>query len=299
MTDVGNTLEVNGALIPASLLSLTALGSSAAPSALGQPVTLTATVAAANPADGTPTGMVDFVDTTTGADLGTAGLVDGVATLTTSALGLGSHAIVADYEGDGTFAFSSGAVNQTVNPSVISTTTTVASSLNSSVYGQGATFTAAVTPATTGSGTPTGVVQFEIDGAAFGSPVPLVNGSATSGTIQSLGAGTHAITAIYSGATGFQASTAANLAQLVNLAPLTVTANPASKVYGGTDPTLAYTVNGLVNGDPASVVSGVSLLTATGAAATAGTHTIYATGGTAANYAITDVNGTLTVSPAP
>jgi hypothetical protein len=46
------------------------------------------------------------------------------------------------------------------------------------------------------------------------------------------------------------------------------------------------------------VVSGVSLSTATGAAATAGTHPITATGGTAANYAITDVDGTLTVGKA-
>ena len=43
------------------------------------------------------------------------------------------------------------------------------------------------------------------------------------------------------------------------------------------------------------MISGVSLSTTTGAAATAGTHTIIASGGTAANYAITDVNGTLTV----
>ena len=43
----------------------------------------------------------------------------------------------------------------------------------------------------------------------------------------------------------------------------------------------------------------MTLSTATGAAATAGTHAITATGGTAANYAITDVNGTLTVSQAP
>jgi hypothetical protein len=46
------------------------------------------------------------------------------------------------------------------------------------------------------------------------------------------------------------------------------------------------------------VITGVSLLTATDSAATAGTHTITASGGTAANYVITDVNGTLTVSQA-
>jgi hypothetical protein len=46
------------------------------------------------------------------------------------------------------------------------------------------------------------------------------------------------------------------------------------------------------------VVSGLVLSTATGSAATAGTHVIAASGGTAANYNITAVNGTLTVAKA-
>ena len=83
-------------------------------------------------------------------------------------------------------------------------------------------------------------------------------------------------------------------------APLTVTADHQSKTYGAADPTLTYTPSGtLYYGDTYAVISGVTLSTTTGAAATAGTHTIIATGGTAANYAITDVNGTLTVAQAP
>ena len=89
------------------------------------------------------------------------------------------------------------------------------------------------------------------------------------------------------------------ISQTVTPAPLTITADDKSKVYGAADPALTYTVTGLVNGDASSVISGVTLSTTTGAAATAGTHAITATGGTAANYAITDVNGTLTVSKAP
>jgi filamentous hemagglutinin family protein len=86
----------------------------------------------------------------------------------------------------------------------------------------------------------------------------------------------------------------------VNKAALTVTADDQSKTYGGTDPTLTYTPSGTLGvGDTYSVISGVTLSTATGAAATAGTHTITATGGTATNYTITDVNGTLTVGQAP
>ncbi|MDP2949552.1 MAG: MBG domain-containing protein [Chloroflexota bacterium] len=82
-------------------------------------------------------------------------------------------------------------------------------------------------------------------------------------------------------------------------AALTITADAKAKVYGAADPALTVTYTGFVLGDDASVVSGLTLSTATGAAATAGEHTITASGGTAANYNISHVNGTLTVSKAP
>src|SRR5262249_23757213 len=52
-------------------------------------------------------------------------------------------------------------------------TTPVTSSATPSVPGQSVTFTAAVTPTAGGGGTPTGTVQFQIDGMNFGSPVSL------------------------------------------------------------------------------------------------------------------------------
>src|SRR5262249_57270215 len=80
----------------------------------------------------------------------------------------------------------------------------------------------------------------------------------------------------------------------------TVTADNQSKVYGAADPTLRYTVTGTTYyGDVAQdVVSGVSLSTEPGAAATPGNHTIVATGGPADNYEVADANGTLSVSKA-
>ncbi|MBK1714231.1 hypothetical protein CKO43_15765 [Rubrivivax gelatinosus] len=86
----------------------------------------------------------------------------------------------------------------------------------------------------------------------------------------------------------------------VSKAALTVNAADAAKVYGAADPTLAYTVDAsqLKYSDGAGVVSGVALTTATGAAATAGTHAIAASGGTAANYELQYVAGTLTVAKA-
>ncbi len=113
--DVGNTLEVSGTALSAPYLSFTSLTSSAGPSAVGQSVTLSAAVRAANSLDGTPTGSVDFIDTTTGANLGTAPVINGVAALSTSMLSIGSHTISADYEGDNNFAFSLGTFTQVVN----------------------------------------------------------------------------------------------------------------------------------------------------------------------------------------
>ncbi|MGC9987128.1 MAG: Ig-like domain repeat protein [Terriglobales bacterium] len=72
----------------------------------------------------------------------------------------------------------------------------VGSSLNPSAYGQAVSFTATVTGVS-----PTGTVQFNIDGSAFGSPVTLASGTATSGTTSTLSAGTHTVTAVYSGDT--------------------------------------------------------------------------------------------------
>jgi len=40
-------------------------------------------------------------------------------------------------------------------------------------------------------------VQFSIDGSAFGSPVTLASGSATSGSTSTLAEGTHTVTAVY------------------------------------------------------------------------------------------------------
>ena len=84
--------------------------SSANPSAAGQSVTFTATVAAAS---GTPTGTVALKDGVT--SLGSAPLSAGVASFATSALSLGSHTITASYLGSSSFARStSPALTQSV-----------------------------------------------------------------------------------------------------------------------------------------------------------------------------------------
>ncbi len=83
-----------------------------------------------------------------------------------------------------------------------STTIGVAGSPSSIVFGQSVNFTAAVTPSIA-----TGSIQFQIDGGAFGSPVPLGGGAAISGSISTLSVGPHTITATYTPTGGFAPST--------------------------------------------------------------------------------------------
>ena len=75
-------------------------------------------------------------------------------------------------------------------------TVTVSASPKSVIAGQPVTFTATVT-----GNSPTGTVQFQINGVNFGSPVQLVNGVATLTTSLLTVVGTDTITAVYSGDT--------------------------------------------------------------------------------------------------
>jgi sugar lactone lactonase YvrE len=89
----------------------TSLKTSGSPSTQGNPLTFTATVSSSV---GTPAGNVVFKDGTT--LLGTVALSGGTAQFTTSALAVGTHAIHADYQGNGNYAVSSGQVTQVVDP---------------------------------------------------------------------------------------------------------------------------------------------------------------------------------------
>ena len=91
------------------------------------------------------------------------------------------------------------------------TSTVVLSSLNPSLVGQSVTFTATVTGTT-----PTGTVQFKDGAANLGSPVALVGGTAAFST-SSLAAGTHSITAVYSGDADDATSTSPPISQAVNV----------------------------------------------------------------------------------
>jgi len=187
----------------------TTLTSSANPSIVGNPVTLTATVAASS---SIPSGSVTFSDS--GAALGTATLNGtGTATFTTSSLAAGTHLLTASFGGTTGFnASQSTALSQVVNPLIFSTTTALSSSANPSSTGATVTFTATVSSS---GGIPTGSVTFSDSGTALGTGTLNASGIATFAT-STLSTGTHTITASYGGAANFSASQSASLSQIVN-----------------------------------------------------------------------------------
>jgi hypothetical protein len=104
-------------------------------------------------------------------------------------------------------------LTQVVNKAA--STLSATSSVNPSTFGQSVTLSTTLTAPL--SSLATGTVQW-FDGAiALGSPVPVVSGS-SSLTIGSLGGGSHALTATYSGDSNFSAATSTTLTQIVQQA---------------------------------------------------------------------------------
>ena len=193
----------------------TDLTSSANPAVYGQSVILTAAVSPGPSAVAAPTGTVTFYDDTT--ELGTGTLADDgyghqVASFDISTLSLSGHTLTADYGGDSNFSASSTPTGISQEVDQAGTTIGIASSANPAVYGQDITFTATVSVAGLGVGTPTGTVTF-YDGAmelgtgtlgvdGFGNDVATFDDSA-------LSLGSHTITAEYGGDSNFTASSTA------------------------------------------------------------------------------------------
>jgi hypothetical protein len=174
----------------------------------------------------------------------------------------------------------------------LSSNVALSADTNLSVYGQAVTLQAIVSA---GKGTPVGWVDFK-DGTTILGGGPVSNGIA-SFTTTLLSAGSHTLVASYSGGANFLPSSSAGFTLTVNKAPLTVTANNKTRLFGRGNPTLDGVVIGIQNGDN---VYGVYTTTAThlspigtyviqAAVASGGLHTLD-------NYSFTLYNGTLTVA---
>jgi hypothetical protein len=254
---------------PSAVATITRLGSSVNPSVIGQNVVFTATISAGG-GSGTPSGTVQFaID---GRNFGSPVSISGsggvsTASFSTASLNVGTHTITASYSGDVSFAGSSGSLTQTVNgPSAVATITTLGSSANPSLFGYNVVFTATIT-AGGGSGTPSGTVQFAIDGRIFGSPVSLSGSggvSTTSFSTASLTVGMHTVTANYSGNANFAASSG-SYTQTVQGAPaitadVTATLDPATGILNITGDSNNDAITVTQNSPGVLRISGVNTL---------------------------------------
>ncbi len=115
------------------------------------------------------------------------------------------------------------------------------------------------------------------------------------------GAGTVTVRASQSGNADYVAATPVDKSFVVTQAPLTVTADNQSRVFGAPNPTFTASYSGFVYSDTAAVLTGAPSVTTTATSASAtGTYAISAVVGTLAssNYAFTFIDGTLTIGAA-
>lgn len=248
------------------------------PSIYGENVTFTATITSGT--SGAITGTVTFLDgaTTIGTD---TTIVGGEATFTTNSLVVGTHPITAVYSGDGTFATStSNVVNQVVNKATLNVT---------------------ADPQTITYGDADPLFTFQYAGFVLGDDANDIDTPPTcDATTPHVNAGTYPGIITCSG--GLDDNYDFNYIDgtlTVSQKALTITADNQGKIYGttftftGTE----FTTTGLIFADTVTSVT----LTSAGAIDTAavGTYPIVpgnASGSGLGNYAITYVNGTMTVA---
>jgi hypothetical protein len=256
---------------------------------VGQPVTFTATLTGSG---AKPTGSVTFLDGTN--QLSTVALKAGVATYAATKLAGGAHSITASYSGDSTYqALASSPVSVQVN--LLTSKITLTSNHPSIYAGQSIMFSANVS----GSGaTPTGTVTFleggqPVDMGIIGPASPMVNYNYLPPRFV---AGSHTITAVYSGDSTYQAATSTPVTVQVNVPTATVklTAS-ASSATAGQSVTFTATVTGnsaspsgnVTFLDGATSLSAVSLVSGGAAYSTSlapGTHSITASYAGDINY---------------
>jgi|HubBroStandDraft_6_1064221.scaffolds.fasta_scaffold00121_33 hypothetical protein len=223
--------------------------SSGNPSAFGQPVTFTTTVAGSM-SDGTaaPTGSVTLKYGN--AVLGSGALVNGQFSVSTPTLPAGEDALSAAYSGNGNYQSHKVELTQTVQKA--GTSTVLISSANPSNPNQSITFTATVTSNTTRE--PTGKVTFLDGTATIGASSVNESGIATFST-STLSSGSHDITAAYGGNNDFNASTSTVLSLLVTAPDFSLSATPLSpsSVAPGASAKSTITINPSGGLNPSSV----------------------------------------------
>jgi hypothetical protein len=258
----------------------------------GQPITLTAVVTG-NTGTATPTGSVAFW---VGANSYTAALnASGVATWTSTTLAPGAYSAAAYYQGDAAHLSSSienGTPFRIVGPPAILTGSDDGGPDPTYPYGSTLYGLRAVVEDASGYGLGGVTVHFSGPGLTFSCPGGLcISGS--DGFVFTF------VTANAAGnliATASVSGLSSTVTYPITITPghLTVKLQSSSRQYGTTNPTLSYTVTGLLNGDTVTVTPST---TAT-LSSPVGNYPVTASvsGPAAANYTLTVQNGNLRVT---
>ena len=279
------------------------LTSSLNPALVGQAVTFSGSVAPQTGGTAVPTGTVTLWDGST--DLTPAALTlnpSGAYSLTTSSLAIGSQQITAKYSGDSVYGAGYASLSEVV---MGSTTTTLTSSANPSVFGQSVTFTATVAPVSPATATAGGTVTFTVDS---GTPVSVtLSGGTAKWSTSTLTVGAHTVTATYAGSSAL-ATSSATVTQTVGQAnsvttltvpsiggvgrSFTLTATVAAQAPGYGMPTGTVTFydgasslgSGTIASSQATGASGCTATLTLAGGLAAGTHSLTAVYGGDANF---------------
>lgn len=241
----------NVTLVVQQKTTTTTLAASPTSAGSGQLVTLTANVAGTG-----PTGNVAFKDGAT--TIATAALSTGTASATVSFSTGGAHSLTAVYAGDTNNTTSTSSVVTATISASDPTTTALAVSANPVSAGLPITVTATVS-----GSSPTGTVQFK-DGATVIGSSALSAGQATLAT-SLMTAGSHALTATYSGDIGNASSTSSATNVTVNQrATTTALATALTTAYQAQPVALTATIIGAApSGSVTFSEGGTTLGTAT------------------------------------
>ena len=225
---------------------------------------------------GAPTGTVAFSDG--GKPLGTSSLTGVTASFTTSFLAAGAHSITASYSGDSNFTGStSAALTQTVNPAPLITTANNVSRR----YGQ-------ANPGFTAS----------YNGFVNGDTLSALSGtlSCISTATPSSSVGSYWINCSGLSSSNYRLVYASGTLTIIP-APLTIAANNAARPYGANNPAFTGIFNGLQNADPISTNFTTAATPASAVGVYPITPVVLDPSNRLSNYAVTLVNGTITVVP--
>ena len=307
-----STASVSHTVNPKPLATPTvSIASSRNPSTQGESVTFTARISGSA---GATTGIVQFWNggsTITGCNAVDAS--SGTATCTTSSLPVGSLEIRAHYSGNAAYNPGSATLTQVVNGAKTTIAVQLASSPNPSESGQAVSIVARLAATATAA---TGTVEFRDGGSVIaGCSAVTVSADMATCNTSALAAGTHTLTANYSGNAAYNPSSG-SVTHVVNAAKVnvstTLTASPspseegqavtlsASIAASGATGTVSFSDGGTVIAGCSAVAVSSNAATCTTSALAVGGHALQATySGDAAYNASTSNTVSHTVNPKP